>query len=46
LWYLFLSKDEKLEQIVFEFKKHKRFWYPEVDVLKLNDRIFELKQEG
>ena len=35
-----------MEQIVLEFKKQKRFWYPEVDVSKLNDRIFELKQEG
>ena len=42
----FLYKDEKLEQLVLEFKKHKRFWYPEVDVSKLNDRIFELKNEG
>jgi len=35
-----------LQQIVVEFKKHKRFWYPEVDVSKLNDRIFELNSEG
>lgn len=46
LVFIFLSKDTKLQQIVVEFKKLKRFWYPEVDTSKLNDRIFELKNEG
>lgn len=35
-----------MEQVVIEFKKQKSFWFRELDVSKLNDRIFELKKDG